>query len=311
MIILLYGQDTYRSHRKLDEIVKHYKEIHKGGINLKFLEGKNLKFENFKDEFQQNSIFIEKKFFIVKSVFSNREFKEKFLENVKNFINSNNLILFYEEDEISQDDLFFKLIKKIGKVQEFKPLNEEKLKVWAKREIEGRGGKIELQALEKLIEFIGNDLWQLSNEIEKLINYKNNKIIQTKDIELLVKPKIEVDIFKTIDAISSKNKRRALQLLHKHLKKGDNPLYLISMINFQFRNLLIIKELIEKHQPYYLILKKTQLNPFIVKKSYQQSSKFTFSELKKIYRKIFEVEFSVKTGKVEPEIAIDLLITEI
>lgn len=311
MIIFLYGQDTYRSRQKLNEIVEHYKKIHKSGLNLKYFEGSSLNFEDFRDGLQQSPMFNETKLFVVKNSFSNQQFKEKFLENIKKIANSKDIILLYEENEILQNDLLFKSLKKIGKIQEFKFLAREKLKNWAKKEFENLGAEADSKTIEKLIDFVGNDLWRLSNEIKKLVNFRKAQRLQIKDVELLVKPKIETDIFKTIDAIALKNKRKALELLHKHLEKGDNPLYLLSMINFQFRNLLIIKDLIEKHQPYYLIIKKSQLNPFLVRKSYQQANRFTLLELKKIYRRIFEVDLVIKTGKIEPGIALDLLITEI
>ena len=95
------------------------------------------------------------------------------------------------------------------------------------------------------------------------------------------------------------------------MEKGDNPLYLLSMINYQFKNLLIVKDLMGKQRPYYFIQKITRLHPFVVKKSYQQAGKFTFSELKKIYWKIFQADLDIKTGKINPETALDLLITGI
>jgi len=151
----------------------------------------------------------------------------------------------------------------------------------------------------------------MNNEILKLVNYKNRKTINKEDIEFLIKSKIETDIFKTIDALAEKNKKQALNLLHKHLEKGDSPLYLISMINYQFRNLLIIKDLIEKAKPYNVISKTSGLHPFVVKKSYSQSQKFSFQELKKIYQKIFQIDFQIKTGRIQPEAGLDLLIAEV
>jgi len=122
---------------------------------------------------------------------------------------------------------------------------------------------------------------------------------------------METDIFKTIDFIASKNKKLALKLLHRHLEKGEHPLYLLSMIIFQFRNLLEIRDLLEKGTPYWLLFRKSNLNNYIIKKSYQLAKKFSLSELKRIYRKIFEIDFNIKTGKLESETALDLLIGEI
>ncbi|MDD2697104.1 MAG: DNA polymerase III subunit delta [Candidatus Pacebacteria bacterium] len=312
MLYFLYGQDTYRSRQKLNEVIGQYKTIHKSGLNLQYFEGEDLTFDKFSDAIQQISMFDEKKLIVVANTFANQDFKEKFLKNSKSFIKSKDIILFYEEKEVSEKDKLFKFLKKEAKSQEFQPLAREKLKNWIKKELMKFGAKgIDEEGLNKLIDYVGNDLWQISNEIKKLVNFKENKKINGEDVELLVKPKIEADIFRTIDAIASKNKKQAIFLIRKHLDKGDSPLYLFSMINFQFRNLLVIKDLIERQRPYYAILKITKLHPFVVKKSYEQAVKFTLPELKKIYQKIFQADLSIKTGRMEPETALDLFLTEL
>jgi len=311
MLIFLYGPDTYRSRQKLNEIIENYKKAHKKGLNLKYFEEKDLDFGEIQNEIQQTSIIAGNKMLILEDTFSNVDFKEKFLKNSKNFISSKDLILFYEEREISGTNSLLKLLKKSGKSQEFKLLEGQNLKNWIKKEFNSYTAKTESLVIEKLINFLGNDSWQLSNEIKKLATYKKNKIIQARDVELLVKPKIDVDIFKTIDAIAEKNKKQALSLLHKHLEKGDSPLYLLSMINFQFRNLIQIKSLVEKNCTYQNIQKSTKLHPYVVKKSLWQARSFSFPELKKIYQKIFKADINIKTGRIDPETALDLLITEI
>ncbi|MFC1663558.1 DNA polymerase III subunit delta [Patescibacteria group bacterium] len=312
MIIFLYGPDNYRSRQKLNHIVQHYEKTHKNGLNLKYYsDGQNLDFQDFQDEIQQTSMFKEKKLLVLINVFSNKDFKEKFLKNSKKFINLPEIILFYQGDKVSRPDSFFNFLKKNAKSQEFKLLEEQKLKSWIKKEFENCGSKIDPEVTEKLINFVGNDLWQLSNEIKKLASYKRKQKIEAKDVEVLVRPKIETDIFKTIDAIASKNKKRAFELLKEHLEKGESPLYLLSMISFQFRNLLIVKNFIENQKPYSAILRESGLHPFVVKKSYWQAQKFTGEELKKIYQKIFQVDLFIKTGKLKPEDALDSLLIEI
>ena len=260
---------------------------------------------------QQNSIFNEKKLIIVTNAVSNKSFKEKFIKNIKKLADNQNIIVFLEENKLSTNDAFLKSVKKYGKYQEFPLLSGEKLRKWIKKEFSNYNSDISPEALNKLLEYCEENLWSLGNEIKKLSAYKQNGMVDVKDIELLVKPKIDTDIFKTIDALASKNKRTALVLLHKHLDNGDPPLYLLSMINFQFRNILIVKDLIEKGRPFYTIPKLTKLHPFVVKKSYQSAERFTFDELKKIYQKIFQVDLSIKTGKLKADLALDMLITEL
>jgi len=307
MIIFLYGQDTFRSKEKLNEIVEHYRETHKSGLNLKHFEGKDLQFEDLKNELQIVSMFKEKKLLILSNAFSNEEFKEEFLKNSEKIVRSDEVILFYEDKKIASNDSLFKFLKKQAKCQEFEPLVGQKLKNWLRKEFEKYKARIDPQALDRLVVFVGDDLWQLSNEVRKLASFKKGSEIKVKDVELLVKAKIETDIFKTIDALARKDKKQALDLLHKHLEKGDSPLYLFSMINFQFRNILTVKDLIEKKKP----LAHSGLHPYVVRKSSQHAQRFDLQDLKKIYRKIFEVDYNIKTGKIDSQTALDLLIAEI
>jgi len=311
MIIFLYGQDTYRLKEKLDEIVVQYKERRKSGLNLRYFEGENLGFEDFQDEFQQASMFKEKKLVILKDIFNNDDFKEKFLKNLKTLSRSQDNILIYENSEIKKSDELLKALKKYAKAQGFDFLEGVKLKNWVKKEIEKLGGRADLNFINKLIEFSGNNSWRLINEIQKLVSFRKKEPLQLKDIDILVRPEIENDIFKTIDALARKDRKTALVLLKKHLEAGNPPLKLFGMIISQFRNLLQVKELAEKEYSYSEIVKKTGLHPFVVKKSLEGARRFALPELKKIYRKLFQVDFEMKTGKLNQEAALELFVAEL
>jgi DNA polymerase-3 subunit delta len=310
MIIFLYGPDTFRSRQKLNEIIEYYKKIHKSGLSLKYFDFEKDNFEDFRDALKSSSMFREKKLLILKNLFSNQKAENDFLKNLKEISKSKEIILIYEK-EIDEKSPLAKELKKEAKFQKFELLEGERLKNWVKREFQKYQVKISNEAIEMLINYVGSDLWQMENEIKKLVNFCDKKEIKTKDIELLVKPKIETDIFKTIDAIAAKNKKRALFLIKEHLQVGDSPTYLLAMINFQFRNLLVIRDLIERGKSLTDILRELDLHPFLIKKIYFLAKKFSLEDLKKIYQKIFEVDLNIKTGKIDPETALDLLITEI
>jgi len=311
MIYFIFGQDSFRSKMKLEEIILGYKKVHKSGLNLIYIDVvKNKKFEDFYNNLKITSMFAEKKLVILKNVFSDLKFCEEFLDNIKNLENSKDIIVIYENCCPDQRTKFFKALQKNVKCQEFECLSPIQLSKWVAQEFEKNKVKINPDALVLLIEYVRNDLWQMTNEINKLSNYRRGSLVKKEDVELLVKPNIENDIFKTIDALASRNKKLALSLLHKHLDNGDNVLYLLSMITYQFRNLLVIKEL-QSTQPYGLIAKKSGLHPFVVQKSYSLCNQFSIEQLKKIYQKIFQVDSDIKTGKVEPELALDMLLAEI
>lgn len=312
MIIFLYGKDTYRSYQNLKKIVKYYKKVHKSGLNLRFFDFKEDTFGDFKDEFRIQPMFGERKLMILKNAFSNKDFKKRFLDLKEDFTKSNNIILFYEKGKVLEKDSLFVFLRKNGKCQQFEPLERGKLKAWIEREFKKHGVEIDSEAKDLLLDYVGNDLWRLSNEIKKLFLFKKGRI-EKRDVKKLVRAKIETDIFRTIDALAKKQKKKALSLIHEHLKRGDSPLYILAMINFQFRNILMIKERLQSANSIQIreLSRELNLHPFVVKKTLQLAENFSFEELKNIYQKLFEIDLKIKTGQIEPEMAIDLLIAEI
>lgn len=312
MVIFLYGKDTYRLQRKLREIETQYKKIHQAGLNLEKIDVDQIDFQEFWDKLFQGSMFIKKKLFFLENLFSNPKFKEKFLKEIEPIAGSQDIVIVYEKKELPKSDKFLKNLEKHGKTQHFQPLTGGKLKTWLKNEFQKQEVEVTPGVIDLLIELVGNDLWQLSNEIKKISLYKKKeRKITVSDVEFLVRPKIETDIFKTVDALANKEKKKALSLIQKHLEKGDSPLYLLKMINFQFRNLLIACSFRENGKTLNDLLQLKLSHPYVAKKSWIASHAFTLSQLKKIYQRIFEADFAIKTGKIAPEIGLKMLIAQL
>lgn len=298
MIILLHGKDTYRMKKKMREIMDEHKEKHKSGLNLRYLEGKNISFEDLRNEILAISMFKEKKLVVVSDLFSSSKLKEELLEKGKAFVDSENVLLLSESEAVPAKDKLLAFLEKEGKVQEFEPLSGAKLRAWVAKEAEGKGGKIDDRALDLLIEYVGSDLWRMDNEMGKLVNY--SKTIREEDIKAMVRPDYETNIFDTIDAIALKDKKKAFELLKEHLEKGDPVLYLLSMIASQIRNIISVKS-----------GSVSGLHPFVQRKATYQAKNFSMEDLKRIYGRITDLDFEIKVGKMDPDIALDVLISEI
>ena len=298
MIILLHGEDTYRIRRKVKEIMIEHREKHKSGLNLRSLEGKGTTFDDLRNEMLGISMFKEKKLIVLSDAFSNSKLKEDLLEKGKVFADSDNVLILVESAHLLKKEKLLAFIEKVGKVQEFEPLKGVKLNAWVKKEVEELSGEIDEEALERLIEYVGGDLWQMENELKKLISY--SKKVSVEAIEEMVKPKYETNVFDTIDAIAAKNKKKAIRLLKEHIEKGDSPLFLLAMIASQIRNILSVKSGSGKG-----------LHPFVLRKATFQAKNFSLEDLKRIYQKIVDLDFEIKVGKIEQGMALDVLISEI
>lgn len=300
MIILLYGEDTYREKEKLGEIMEEHKRKHKSGLNLRYLEGKSISFEDLRNEMLGISMFKEKKLIVVMNPFSNSKLKDDLLDKGNVFIPLENVLLLIEQSKILKKDKLLSFLEKNSKVQEFGLLEGVKLKNWVKKEIEEKGGTIEDPALEKLIEYVGSDLWRMKNEIIKLVSYSKN--ISEKSVGLLVRPSHELNIFDTVDAIAAKDKKKAISLIKAHIEKGESAIYILAMIASQIRNILSVKSGGGGTMG---------MHPFVFRKASYQAKNFALEDLKKIYSRITELDSEIKVGKIDQDIALDVLISEI
>jgi len=301
----------------MKEIVGKYEKSNKSGINLRYLDFSEIKNPDssalfgFQSGLRQQAMFKEKKLIIFLNPFRGSLFKDLFSKHLKDFADSNDIIVIAEEGKPLSADPLFKSLKAKSKCQEFVPLSGLKLKNWIAEEFEKCGARIEPGVADAFAFFIGSDLWRMSNEIKKLSAYRQKGIILKSDALLSSGGRDEADIFKTIDAIAVGDKKSAMRLIHCHLEAGDHPLKILTMISFQFRNLLSVKDLIEKGGHFELIAKKSGLHPYVARKSYFQCQRFSLSELKKIYQKIFQADIDIKTGKADPIAALDLLVADI
>jgi DNA polymerase-3 subunit delta len=323
MIIFLYGEDNFRSLEKLNGIKDKFLEKNSSGSGLSsfdFEEDKNISLSEIKKAFGTKGLFFEKQLVIIKNLLaeSPKDFILKtvdFLKSLKNICEDKDLVvIFWEKGKANEKNELFKFLIKNSKSQKFELLSGVKLNSWINSEIEKENSKVKISSrtAQKLVAYSGGDLAVIQNEIKKLANYRDEGDISEEDVEILVKEKISANIFETIEALSGGNKKLALKLFHNQLQKGEDPIYILMMYVYQFRNFLKVSEYFERgERNNYEIAKKTKLHPFVVQKILGNISKFPLEKLKKIYKKLQIIDEKIKTGKGEIKAELDRFIVEI
>lgn len=305
MLFLLYGEESFLKLRKLQEIKERYVSSRQGTFYLRSFDCSELKdASGILQEIQGTSLFLEKKLIVVEGLFSSKEVTENLLKYKDELLGTAHALVFCQEGEIASQDPLFLFLKTYGKAQEFSLLQGKRLESWVQEEFLRYGGKPPFEVADALINAVGNDLWRLSNEIKKLATFKSASALSRHDVAVLVEPILASDIFATVDAIVARDKKKALAMLRAHEKRGDSPLYVLSMIGFQFRALLAVKEMADSRLPYNAIAQKTKLHPYVVKKAWEAAKNFSLVELKKGFRRIFDIELGLKTGSMEPSRAL-------
>jgi len=311
MLILLYGEDTFRSKEKLKKLKAKFAQQDSSGMNLQEINGKRAELADIKKAVQSVPFLGDKRLVIIEKLLAegNKDLLSKIAELIKEGLPASSAVIFWEEGKPDKRTKLFKLLNKQGQTEELTPLSGTTLNKWITDHVTAAQGKINSEATNKLAAYVGTDLWQMSQEIDKLVSYKGEgKEIEAEDVDTLVKAKLDTNIFSFIDAIGYQDKTKALKLLHDQLASGEHALYLLTMITYQFRNLLVVKELLENGTNPYQISKEAKMHPFVAKKTTEQAANFDFSELRAIYKKLLDLDTALKTSKIEPTLGLDLLV---
>lgn len=194
-----------------------------------------------------------------------------------------------------------KFFSENGRVEEFKSLPRPKLLSWAAAQAKASGLEIATADLEYLADIILGDQQRLLNELNKLASYKSEKISRA-DIDSLVSPEISANIFKTTEALASRDLKTALLSLENHWYKNEDPLGVLNMLVWQFRILVKMASLNAKSGGEAAA--KLKLNTWTAQKSFNSLRHFNFEELKNAYQRLADIDLAVKTGATETKEAL-------
>jgi len=321
MILFLHGPDTYRVRQKLKEIQEQYRVTYQDAVHVWDFDCVTADREEVKNALEAVPMFEQKKLLVFWNVFQDSGFQEFFMERKNQLTESeHHVVVLVESEEIKEKSTnkLYRWLKKNVKQQEFPLLSPLQLKLWIEQEFRRYNLKIAPRAQETLARSVGNDLWRLSGEVRKIAAWKKpgselqvEEQVKEADVALFVEVAAEADIFLTIDLIAQKNKKQAFDLLYRHLQKGDSPHYLFTMLVYQFRTILQIRDMVERKLSYEIMLRRTKLHPFVLKKGLRVAQNFSLQELKILYKKLFVLDTNLKLGKVEPGGVFDLLIARL
>ena len=327
MFYLFHGEDEYRRSLQLATMKAKLGDPVTVALNTTELNGRRLTLDELISVCDAMPFLAEKRLVIVYNLAARFERKKgtaeddaeqdpAFLEQFEEYVNSlpeSTRLVLVEDGKIKEANRIYKIVTKSdqGHLHEFAPLDPGELSRWIPEHVEEKGGRIERAAVNALAAFVGSDLRLLDQEIDKLLTYAGpERAVTEQDVRLLVSY-AQANIFDMVDALGKRDTRRAMELMEQLLESGEHPLYLLRMIVRQFRILIQIKELLAKGTPVKDIQGLLRLHPYVVKKTTGQAANFSILQLEVIFKQLHEVDAAVKSGEMEPALALNLFVTEV
>lgn len=201
-------------------------------------------------------------------------------------------------------------VKKMGEVHDFKQPTGKALAKWAVGHAKKQGLELPEDVAGELVTRCSDDKVRVMGEIEKLALYAEG-IATLEDVEALVPPDLQSNIFRFVDALSAGERGKALELLEALLSTNEPPLRILYMIRRQFRLLARARSLFKGGASRSEVASTLKVPPFVAKKLEEQSS-MSEEGLENALALVLDLERGLKGGsELGDELQVELAVLKL
>lgn len=313
MIYLLYGPDEFTRSEALAAL-KASMPPEVADLNMATLDGRRLKLDTLIAACEAFPFLADRRMVIVQDLLKHqkagkdRDELRAYLERVPKTCD----LVFVENEDFDKRSAVFTYLKKAAELREFLPKEGAELTRWLGERAKQLQVALDPPAAQRLVSFVGNDTRALVNELDKLASYvgRGGRVTATY-VDLLVQDGQEQNLFAFIDELSARRRGAALQSLRRLIEDGQAATYILFMIARQVRILLGVKDLAAQRMRPDDIAAKLGQKPFVVRKALDQARGFSDAELAQLHDRVLELDHATKTGRMEAEAGLEVLVVEL
>lgn len=220
-------------------------------------------------------------------------------------------VMIFIESEVDKRNKVYKQVKNIGYICECSRMNRSELSRWILVRLNKENKKITKENMNYLLEKLGDDMENIVSELDKLISYTMGRdVIDTDDIDAVCISEITGKIFEMVDAIGSKNQKKALDLYYDLIAVREAPMKILYMLTRQFNIMLQVKEMAQKGKSAGEMAKNMGMQSFIINKTLSQCKNFKLSAIRNAVNYCLKMEEAVKMGNMNDKMAVELVIVK-
>lgn len=265
-IYFLMGEEPYYIDKLSEYIEQNILQEHERDFNQTVLYGRDVSVEDIVGNAKRYPMMADRQVVIVKEAQELSRTIDKLESYAENPQDTSVLVISYKYKTLDKRKKVTKILEKSGVVFESKKLYENQVGDWLKRVLQGKKLNIEPKAVQMFVDFLGNDLSRIANEIDKLaIILKPGDVITPAIIEENIGFSKDFNPFELRKAIGEKDQYKSYLIAnHFAANPKDNPIVLTIGLVFSFFSQLLQYHGLKDKNPKN-VASVLKVNPFFVK----------------------------------------------
>ncbi len=315
-IYFLMGEEPYYIDKISDFIEANVLDEAEKGFNQMVLYGRDITIDDIVSNAKRYPMMADKQVVIVKEAQDLSRTIEKLVSYAKNPQPSTVLVLNYKYKKIDKRKALYKAIKKVGVVFESKKLYENQVPDWIRRVLKGEGYDISPKAAQMLVEFLGNDLGRVNNELNKLkILLPEGTQITPEAIEENIGISKDFNNFELRKAVGERNVLKAHRIAKYFAENPkDNPMVVTVALLFNFFSQLLHLHGMSDKNPRN-VASAINVNPYFVNEYLTAAKNFPMKKVSEVIGLLREFDvkgkgvgsYAVSQGDLLKELLVRIL----
>jgi DNA polymerase-3 subunit delta len=208
-------------------------------------------------------------------------------------------------DEVKADSPLGKAVAKNGQVLAYE-VTKRKLPDWVAEQFSRLGAKAEPDACKALIQIVGEDLDELTTEVDKLATWAGaDRVITQRDVEQLAAGRAETAIFAVTDAWGRRDVGATLRSAEELMERSHRPrsaelIRIVSSMVAHVGRVRRVQKLAEEGVRPRDAAASLKLHPFVAEKAFAQAGNFSAEELAQAIVRLAELEVASRGGSKLP-----------
>lgn len=304
---LIYGTNKSQISKKIEEL--------KTKLNVSEIIKYSLDKDNLEDIILDASLvnmFSNIKLILVSdaNIFatSKKDINTKPLEDYFDNYNSDTYIIFVcEQEKVDTRKKIYKKIKEHGEIIEITKTSKLDIKKFILNTL--KQNEYTIENIDYLSDKIGTNIDNAENELNKLMIFKmDEKNISNNDIDKLIIPSLEDEIFALSDAVIKNETKRSLDLLEEFINKNYDEMQIIILLASSFRFMYQVKHLSNKNMSSDMIAKELSANPYRVKINLKNCYYYNEDDLLSYIKKLADLDKNIKLGLIDKNLGLQLFL---
>lgn len=292
-LYLLTGEEPFYIDFLSDFIEKNILTEDEKAFNQLVLYGRDVTIEDIVSHAKRYPMMAERQVIIVKEAQDLSRNIEDLTPYCENPQPTTVLVLCYKYKSLDKRKKLYKTLKANGVILDEKKLYEDKVAGWITKVLASKNYKIEPKAAQMLVEFLGNDLSKVYNELNKLTQIiKPEQTITPQLVEENIGISKDYNNFELQNALGTKNIQKAFRIINYFAQNPkDNPLVVtVALLYSFFSKVMKYHALHNKNTA----AKELGINPFFVKDYQLAASNYPMKKVSAILAKLRDVDMKSK-----------------